>query len=1025
MIYKDKVLILHQNSIFQDRIAEYLRETGYAVIQANNLESAFTLSKSLRPDIIVWGETLTAASKKTIKSIKDSHFGSEMPIIVISKDLELYDRIELEKNGINDILGDKAGFTELKLKIRYHLRNARRIRMYDEEIRKLQNISELQYNLSMVHDTERMCELINDFVMTDYKPEFLITLLLNHTTQDLEYKQLALKNGNYSENHKSLFDHPVWKRYFFSNTYLKTEQVVEKQVVDFFGAIDLKSDLYYQFPLRAQNKYMGLILIGLGSDYELSRNQMSNLSLLFSTLATRVVDVQGARSARRHVREDTSEIQYLFQRLNEDEIFDYLSQQLLSNLKADVCIYFNYNEGFRFLYPQYCYKTGREKNLFEDEKPPVLLIKDFPKFEDFLQSRQPSKYYNLVETKAPGLETMAGLAGGKYASVLIFTVKIENEIKGFFIVANETLVKRFTNSSIQEAEQLIHRATNLLMESRVVRQAQQTIKQLDRIFKLGKEITLDIHIDKLLSQIASSLRKTLGWNVVLVYRKNDYLNSYENAVALGMQEVAFAQLNNRFPDSMYPVVKERSFIISNSYFFDHNYMHRHIDDADKQRFKLTIGKEWNDNDWLLVPIMSRGKELGVIIVNDPVERLRPTSEKVRSIEYFANQAAVALENAALYENLKASEIKYRLLAETMTMGLVACAAGGEIIYSNKSFSTLMKYESTDNLLGQNLLDLCSDKTRNAFEKHVLATIKVDQNDFETALKINEEGIEIELLDTNHDYIPFKTYLAPYFQTSKKIGFLGVLADQRPQRRLERLKADFNSMIVHDLRSPLNIIQGYIDIVKNQVVGQISSEQEELLGIAKENVNKVLKLIDNFLTASKLEVGKFQITIETHSLNTLMETVYEENLVLTKKKSINLQIQTDPNISLLQFDRLRIEQVLNNYISNAIKFTASGGIISIGNKLVRKHNEISGEDVMEVHVWVADSGVGIAKEELVKVFNKYEQTEAGKDAAIKGTGLGLAICKEIITLHKGQVWVESEPGKGSTFYFSLPITPLKI
>ena len=226
MIYKDKVLILHQNSIFQDRIAEYLRETGYAVIQANNLESAFTLSKSLRPDIIVWGETLTAASKKTIKSIKDSHFGSEMPIIVISKDLELYDRIELEKNGINDILGDKAGFTELKLKIRYHLRNARRIRMYDEEIRKLQNISELQYNLSMVQDTERMCELINDFVMTDYKPQFLITLMLNHTTQDLEYKQLALKNGNYSENHKSLFDHPVWKRYFFSNTYLDSYQYV-------------------------------------------------------------------------------------------------------------------------------------------------------------------------------------------------------------------------------------------------------------------------------------------------------------------------------------------------------------------------------------------------------------------------------------------------------------------------------------------------------------------------------------------------------------------------------------------------------------------------------------------------------------------------------------------------------------------------------------------------------------------------------------------------------------------------------
>lgn len=1025
MIYKDKVLILHHNAIFQDRMAEYLRETGFAVIQANNLETAYTLSKSLRPDIIIWGETLTATSKKTIRSIKDSPFGNNIPIIVISKDMELYDRIELEKNGISDIISDTTGFVELKLKIRYHLQNTRKFKRYDEELRKLQNISELQFNLSMVQDSERLCELINDFVVNDYKPDFLITLVLNPATQNFEYKQLTLGKNGQSESHKELFDHPIWKRFFFSNEYLKTEQIVEKQVVEFFHAIDLKSDLYYQFPLRSQTKPVGLIVMGMDDEKSLGKNQIYNLSLLFNTLAARVAEVQSAKATHRRVHEDTSEIQSLFQRLNEDEIFNYLSQQLLKNLKADSCIYFNYNEGFRFLYPQYCYKAGRDKNLFEDEKPPVLLIKDFPKFEDFLQSRQPSKFYNLAETDAPGLVTMSSLAGGKYTSVLIFTVKIENEIKGFFIVANETLVKRFTNAAIQEAEQLIHRATNLLMESRIIRQAQQTIKQLDRIFKLGKELTLDIQIEKLLSKIAGSLRKTLGWNIVLIYQRNDYANTYENISVLGMEEVAYAQLKNRFPDSMYPVLKERSFVISNSYLFDHNYMHRQIDDSDKQRFKLTIGKEWNDNDWLFVPIMSRGKELGVIIVNDPVERLRPTPDKVRSLEYFANQAAVALENAALYENLKASEIKYRLLAETMTMGLVACETNGEIIYSNKSFSTLMRYGSTEKLLGQNIFDLCSDKTRSDMEKQVVAIQKVNHSDLEEALKINEDGIEVELMDNELQHIPFKIFLAPYYQTSKKTGFLGVLSDLRPQRRLERLKADFNSMIVHDLRSPLNIIQGYIDIVKNQVVGQVSSEQEELLGIAKENVNKVLKLIDNFLTASKLEVGRFEIVLETHSLNTLIENVYEENMVLAKKNDINMVLSMDPNISLMQFDKLRVEQVLNNYISNAIKFTKPGGTIEIGSKLMRTHHEISGEELMEVHVWVKDTGVGIPEDELDKVFNKYEQTEAGKDAAIKGTGLGLAICKEIITLHKGKVWVESERGTGSTFYFSLPITPLKI
>ena len=139
----------------------------------------------------------------------------------------------------------------------------------------------------------------------------------------------------------------------------------------------------------------------------------------------------------------------------------------------------------------------------------------------------------------------------------------------------------------------------------------------------------------------------------------------------------------------------------------------------------------------------------------------------------------------------------------------------------------------------------------------------------------------------------------------------------------------------------------------------------------------------------------------------------------------MEMDLDDKISFMQFDRMRIEQVLNNYLSNALKFTDPGGKITISSRLVKEKNELTDEELMAVHVAVKDTGVGIPKEEQDKVFSKYEQTEAGKDASLKGTGLGLAISKEIITLHKGRVWLESEPGKGSTFYFSLPIIPIKI
>ena len=126
-----------------------------------------------------------------------------------------------------------------------------------------------------------------------------------------------------------------------------------------------------------------------------------------------------------------------------------------------------------------------------------------------------------------------------------------------------------------------------------------------------------------------------------------------------------------------------------------------------------------------------------------------------------------------------------------------------------------------------------------------------------------------------------------------------------------------------------------------------------------------------------------------------------------------------------FDKFRIEQVVTNLLSNAIKFTKEGGTITLETKL-RKKNPVSPDDIeMFAEITVADTGVGISEKELSIVFNKYEMTEAGKNAALKGTGLGLAICKEIIDLHHGEIWVESTLGEGSTFSFTLPIRPITL
>ncbi|HGY56981.1 MAG TPA: PAS domain-containing protein [Caldithrix abyssi] len=1021
MIYKEKVLLLHRNALIQEKIFNYLHENDYAVIMANNAENTFSLAKSMKPDIILWGDALTTHSKQVIRKIKSSPFGQNIPIIALIPDVELFERYEIEKDGISDVLDTMPKLPDLKLKIRSHLANRRRILQYEDKLRRLRALNELEFQLIQTREVIRACDLVDDYILNTYGVQALLTLVFNNKTKEYDYKSFLTPDTKIQQKLSTIFELKIWQKYFFANPKLETGRIVDHYILELFSTIGLQGVAFYQFPLQAMGKQIGFIIAGIGDEKDFNKEKIDEISQLCTALSSRVLQIRSIFAQTPVTREDTSAVKHLFLRLNEDEISNYLSQQLLSTLRADVCIYFNYNEGFRFLYPQYCYRSDKDENIFEDEKPPVLMLKDYPTFEQFLESRKMSVHYNLSEKPRKDLQAMAELAGKTYNSLLIFTVKVGNEIKGFFLVGAQNGLKRFTRSDIHRSEQMIQRATSALIESRVVRQAQVTIKQLDRIFDLSKELTLENDIEDLLKKIGKAIRRTLGWNIVLVERRNLYNARYENVCALGLKESEFELLKQTYPDSLYLALKDHCYKISNSCFYDHEKGDGAITPADQKRFQRSIGKEWDDEDWILVPIQSRGRELGYIAVNDPVERVRPTEEKVRSIEYFANQAAVALENASLYENLKSSELKYRLLAETMTMGLVTCDFNGSIIYVNKSLSNMLKYERSESLLQQNIFDLCSNKTRNDFEKGVLQMIKSGKDEKKNA----KEGIEIELLANDNTYIPFKIYLTDYYQQTKKVGFLGVLSDMRPQRRIERLKADFNSMIVHDLRSPLNIIQGYIDIVRNQVVGQISEEQSDLLFIAKENVDKVLKLIDNFMTASKMEAGKFDLEMETHSLNSVIEAVYEHNLVLAQKKDIEMSIDLDPNIALMEFDKMRIEQVLSNYISNAIKFTDKGGKVEIRSKLVKEYNELTSEESMAVHVAVKDSGVGIPYDEQDKVFNKYEQTEAGKDASLKGTGLGLAICKEIISLHKGEVWLESEPGKGSTFYFSLPIKPLKI
>jgi signal transduction histidine kinase len=239
----------------------------------------------------------------------------------------------------------------------------------------------------------------------------------------------------------------------------------------------------------------------------------------------------------------------------------------------------------------------------------------------------------------------------------------------------------------------------------------------------------------------------------------------------------------------------------------------------------------------------------------------------------------------------------------------------------------------------------------------------------------------------------------------------VAEHERLREETEQLKADFTAMLAHDLRSPLTASMSAATMMREGMFGPVTEQQTKWLGKIEENDQIVANLVSDFLDVSKLEAGRLDLVTEEVDLKQLIDNNVENYLALAKKKKISLTSRIDPSLTRIKVDPRRLEQVFANLLSNAFKFTPEGGAIEVG--------AVSNND-SHLRLWVKDNGVGISSAEIADLFEKYRQTASGKTSAHKGTGLGLVICKMIVEAHGGKIWAESEPGKGTTFYFTLLI-----
>jgi signal transduction histidine kinase len=251
----------------------------------------------------------------------------------------------------------------------------------------------------------------------------------------------------------------------------------------------------------------------------------------------------------------------------------------------------------------------------------------------------------------------------------------------------------------------------------------------------------------------------------------------------------------------------------------------------------------------------------------------------------------------------------------------------------------------------------------------------------------------------------------------------VVRDISQQKEVDRLKSDFISMVSHELRTPLSVIKGYASTLLNPRLELDADKQTRFIRGINDASDRLTRLIDNLLSVSRLESGRFKLNTQAIDLGEQVRKVVTN--LRASAGSRSLQFRLPPESVWVRADRDQIEQVLVNLLSNAIKYTPDGGDILAELTIIS--GALAPSDLTapepEHRRWallaVRDRGIGIPPNQIRLVFDKFYRGDAPDVRRVPGTGLGLYICRSIVESHQGHIWVESQSGRGSTFYVALP------
>lgn len=372
---------------------------------------------------------------------------------------------------------------------------------------------------------------------------------------------------------------------------------------------------------------------------------------------------------------------------------------------------------------------------------------------------------------------------------------------------------------------------------------------------------------------------------------------------------------------------------------------------------------------------------GILGVTHRTKARSFTTHDVRLLCALADYAAVALENARLYEETETARRKLEAVLRETDEAVIILDPQLRILLCNPAASAALRL-STD-VIGRPAAQVISHRT--------LLDL------FFNAARRRQSLYAEVLLPGGRTY---NAHLTPV----ESVGYVLMMQDITHLKELDRVKSEFLATVSHDLRTPLTAIRGYVDLLEK--VGPLNEQQRDFVERVRRSIAHIAALIGDLLELGRIEAD-YDLEMEPLHLESIIDAAVESFRPLLEEKKLTLYWEPKP-LPLIRGNPRRLRQVMENLLSNAVKYNREGGWIAVS----------ADQQDGYIIVRVADSGIGISPEDLPHIFERFYRGQGPQMEEIEGTGLGLAIVKSVIEKHGGRIWVESQPGKGSVFTFLL-------